>query len=330
MKSYIIGTICAACASVFGINVTAYAAENETAATAQSADSLNVPVNIIVWSAAALIALILVIFIITRLRRAMHSAAARGISYLISRIFSSSVHTARLNSDNAAQCVPQAPAPAKPERKSSFVTNAIPVDNTELITKTIREVDTDFIAEGFLTWSNDVFMTLQRAWTARDWTPIRPFEKEELFERHKRQLDEYIKHGQINILGDIRINESYLHKYERDSTYEYLTAYMSVDMTDCVVDESSRSVIGGDPKRVLKRKYLLTYMRRRGVKTRENADRTVSRSCPSCGAPVRISSSGRCEYCQSLVTAGDFDWVLTRMELVRAGTVIDNRGVVIM
>jgi hypothetical protein len=37
-------------------------------------------------------------------------------------------------------------------------------------------------------------------------------------------------------------------------------------------------------------------------------------SCPNCGAPLRIGMAGTCEYCRVKVTAGEFDWVLSRIE----------------
>jgi hypothetical protein len=37
-------------------------------------------------------------------------------------------------------------------------------------------------------------------------------------------------------------------------------------------------------------------------------------TCPSCGAPLNITMSGECEHCQAHVTAGEFDWVLSKIE----------------
>ena len=35
-----------------------------------------------------------------------------------------------------------------------------------------------------------------------------------------------------------------------------------------------------------------------------------SKFCPNCGAPTKITSSGKCEYCGSVITIGSHDWVL--------------------
>jgi hypothetical protein len=36
--------------------------------------------------------------------------------------------------------------------------------------------------------------------------------------------------------------------------------------------------------------------------------------CPGCGAPLAIAMAGTCEHCQAHVTAGEFDWVLSKIE----------------
>lgn len=205
----------------------------------------------------------------------------------------------------------------------------VPMDFTQQISNAIRQIDPNFSSDTFITWSKDVFITLQQAWTARDWSAIRPLEKEELFEQHKRQLDEYINNHKINIIERINVGQTHLHKYERDAQYEYLTVYMATRMVDYIIDENTRAVLKGDPNTDCYMNYLLTFMRKTGVKSREGNDKSVSKSCPNCGAPLSITSSGKCDYCGSIITTGDFDWVLAKMDAVKPNTVIDNRGVII-
>ncbi|HHZ05450.1 MAG TPA: hypothetical protein GX401_01475 [Clostridiales bacterium] len=55
----------------------------------------------------------------------------------------------------------------------------------------------------------------------------------------------------------------------------------------------------------------------------------MERECPHCGAPLQITSSGKCEYCGSIVTTGEFDWVLSDLDSVREDMSIINDGVII-
>ena len=53
-------------------------------------------------------------------------------------------------------------------------------------------------------------------------------------------------------------------------------------------------------------------------------EHAVVYTCPNCGAPLEISSSGVCEYCGSVVTTGQYSWVLTDFSGIRNDTVDDG------
>lgn len=195
------------------------------------------------------------------------------------------------------------------------------------ITRAITQTDPLFSPDRFIGWSKEVFVTLQQAWTARDWSRIRPFEKEELFRQHEQQLQEYINLGRINVMERINVNQSYLYKYVRDAEYEYLTVYLAARMGDYIIDEKTRQVIKGDPNREYHMQYLLTYMRKTGVLTNPATSNKSTTSCPHCGAPIQITSAGKCEYCDFIITTGEHDWVLSNLDSIKANTQLDGGGV---
>lgn len=205
----------------------------------------------------------------------------------------------------------------------------MPADHTGIILPAIRQVDPLFDPEKFLAWNKEVFVTLQNAWTARDWSKIRPFEKEELYRQHEQMLQEYISKKQINVVENINVNQAYLHKYERYTEYEYMTTYLQARMNDYIIDETTRQVVKGNPNQAIYPHYLLTFMRKNGVKTDPSSSGHSTTNCPNCGAPTAITSAGQCEYCGSVITTGDFDWVLSNIIAVRPGVNIDNSGVTI-
>ena len=202
-------------------------------------------------------------------------------------------------------------------------------DHTAEIEKAILAVDPLFHKDTFLSWSKEVYITLQQAWMERDWSKIRPFEKEELFAQHQKLLQEYIDKGHINVMERINVNQAFLQKYERDPQYEYLTVYMQVRMRDYIIDEKSKKVLMGDPNHDCYMKYLLKFTRKNGVKTDPASAGKSIVACPHCGAPTQITSAGKCEYCGFIVTTGDYDWVLCDMLSIKPGVVVDNRGVLI-
>lgn len=202
-------------------------------------------------------------------------------------------------------------------------------DHTGEIIPAILSFDPQFSGDKFIAWTKEVFFTLQYAWMERDWGKVRPFEKEELYKQHEMQLQQYIDNGRINVLERININQAFLQKYVRESDYEYLTVFFQVRMTDYIKDEKTGQVLKGSPNVDSHMKYLYTFMRKTGVLTDPASSNKSTTNCPNCSAPTRITSAGKCEYCDSVITTGAFDWVLSNIDGVKPQTVIDDSGVVI-
>lgn len=216
-------------------------------------------------------------------------------------------------------------------KKSSknFSAHIIPTDCTAQITEFIQQTDMDFNSDKFIAWSKNIFITLQTAWTERDWEKIRTLEKEELFEQHNTQIQEYIRLGRINVMERINVNQAYLHKYVRDENYENLTVCMKVRMIDYIIDEKSGKLLMGSKTADIDTTYLLTFIRSKGIKT-TIIDGIISNSCPHCGAPVDSASAGKCEYCGSIIHSGEYNWVLSDLQAVDENFQNDNHGITIL
>jgi len=62
--------------------------------------------------------------------------------------------------------------------------------------------------------------------------------------------------------------------------------------------------------------YHWKLIRRKGVLTKVNNQTNTVTQCPNCGANVFINASGECEYCESIISNGQYDWVLYSIETV--------------
>lgn len=188
-----------------------------------------------------------------------------------------------------------------------------PAAQNDEIARRIGEHDPGFSTERFLSYSEQVFVQLQQAWTERSWKKVRPLESESLFNLHKAQLDEFIRNGQINRMENVCVNESFLCDYAQEEKYEFLTVFMNTRYNDYIVEESTGKVIKGDPNRTYQVQYRLKFMRSVGVQTGEHSNETTTR-CPNCGAPVDVSETGECSYCGTVITTGEHGWVLCNMD----------------
>ncbi len=192
-----------------------------------------------------------------------------------------------------------------------FTTPALPAELSQAIAQQIQAIDPAFSADKFTAWAREVFLKLQQAWTARDWKVIRPFESEELFSQHNSQLEEYIRNNKINVVEKIGIKSCGLKSFTVDGDKEVLTVQLGAVMRDYVIDATTKQVLESDPNKDWYMTYELVFNRKTGVKTKEGLSNKSTTNCPNCGAPTQITSAGQCEYCGSVITTGEHDWVLS-------------------
>ena len=187
-------------------------------------------------------------------------------------------------------------------------------DNTDSVEAQIRNIDPMFSAENFMAFSKEVFIKLQAAWTDRKWEEIRPFESNELFEQHKQQLQYLIDNNQTNMMEKICVRYTCLNSFRQDGDKEIITMTLKSAMKDYTIDDKTKKVVQGNKNEDVYMVYTLTFMRKAGVKTKEGTEKTSTTNCPNCGAPTNITSSGKCEYCGSIITTGEHGWVLSGLE----------------
>ena len=186
----------------------------------------------------------------------------------------------------------------------------------EAVVAQIQAIDPNFSVDKFNAWVREVFIKLQQAWSDRDWKKIRPFESEELFSLHNSQLEEYIRGNKINMIEKIGIKSCNLVSFAEDGDKEVVKVRLSAVMRDYVIDATTRKVLESDPNKDWYMTYIMTFNRKKGVKTKEGVSNKSTTNCPNCGAPTEITSAGQCSYCGSIITTGEHDWVLTDLHSI--------------
>lgn len=181
---------------------------------------------------------------------------------------------------------------------------------SQAVAEQIRAIDPNFSADKFTAWAREVFIKIQEAWSQRDWKRIRPFESESLFSQHNSQLEEYIRNNKINVIEKIGIKECSLKSFALDGDKEVAIVQLSAAMRDYVVDATTFNVLESNPNIDWIMNYEMVFIRKKGVKTEAGISNKSTTNCPNCGAPTEITSAGQCEYCGSVITTGEHDWVL--------------------
>jgi predicted lipid-binding transport protein (Tim44 family) len=203
------------------------------------------------------------------------------------------------------------------ETRGPLLTSNVPEQGTERATvyqasvgharASFETAHPEFRWEAFELRVRAIATELQDAWTARDWERVRPLETESLFQMHRYWIDAYKRQRLRNIVADFRVASVEPVKVDSDAFYESITVRIYAEGRDHTVDEAGRTVAGSG----LQLRRWTEYWTL--IRTRTAAEATKL-ACPNCGAPVAVGATGICTFCGGKITAGDFDWVLSRIE----------------
>jgi hypothetical protein len=153
-----------------------------------------------------------------------------------------------------------------------------------------------------------IYAGLNAAWSHNQLEPVRGLVSDGLFDYLQYWVDAYRRQGLRNQLTNMRITRLQLAKLVRDKYYDSVTVRIWGTGLDYVV--RGEAVVRGSKHRERPYSEYWTFVRsaaRRGPARTDPA-------CSNCGAPLAITQAGTCDHCGAHVTAGEFDWVLSKNE----------------
>ncbi len=176
--------------------------------------------------------------------------------------------------------------------------------------RALKVRDAEFDLQGFKSRVGHVFGELQQAWTSLAWERARAFETDHLYTTHRYWIEQFEAAGARNVLDRIELGQIELAKVEQDAYFDALTVRVFASMLDYTEDADGQLLSGSRTKPRSFSEYW-TFIRRAG---RGSAAAAEPDSCPSCGAGLKVSQAGVCEYCGTKVVTGEFGWVLSSIE----------------
>lgn len=156
-----------------------------------------------------------------------------------------------------------------------------------------------------------VFLSLQQSWSQGRWELARPFETDHLFSTHRYWLEAYARQGLVNRIEDVEIVKVLPVRIETDAWFDAMTVRIWASARDWTEEVGSGRLVAGSRDRERRFSEYWTFLRRSSFQRQGSGDPAA---CPSCGAPLEIGMSGVCPYCDTKVTTGEFDWVLSQIE----------------
>ena len=192
------------------------------------------------------------------------------------------------------------------------------VEHNTIATSRVKYGDPNFDADAFTSWVREVYIQLQAAWTKKDWNLVRSLESTSLYSQHSTQLEDHIRAKTTNVLEKVYVENIRIKDfYENPDGNDTLVVILSSTLRDYVIEDKTRKVIEGDPRKDLFTVYQMNFIRKHGSQTESSVqDETVSDHCPNCGAPLKISAISKCDYCGSDITRSPNQWVLDTYDVV--------------
>jgi hypothetical protein len=155
-----------------------------------------------------------------------------------------------------------------------------------------------------------IYDRLAKAWSNNEVAPMRGLVSDGLYDYLAYWVDAYKRQGLRNQLTDLRITRTEVAKLIRDRWYDAITIRLWGTGKDFVVRSTTGEVVRGSKHR--ERPYSEYWTLIRSAQRKGPPKPTAA--CGNCGAPLAITQAGACEHCGSHVTAGEFDWVLSKIE----------------
>lgn len=155
-----------------------------------------------------------------------------------------------------------------------------------------------------------IFNELQEAWSSLNWERARPHETDSIFQMHRYWIDAYKAQKLRNALDQYQITAMQPVKIKQDAFYQAITLRIFAQGHDYTEDAHGR-VVAGSKTSLRKWSEYWTFIR--NSKAKPIAAR-ADLNCPNCGAPLKVNTTGICEFCGGKITSGEFDWVLSKIE----------------
>ena len=202
---------------------------------------------------------------------------------------------------------------------STGMTGAGFTNYSELVPiSTIKGADPNFSEAAMKEKISNLYVRMQNAWQAKEFEGIRPFMTDALYSQFKLQLDELSRSECTNYVERIAVLDVELTGWRSDEVVDAIVAIVNTRIVDYTTNDRTGKLVSGSQTVEKFMTYEWTLIRSKGMTTPvfsgEGSEDTATIHCPSCGAPVEINQSAKCPYCYSVISAADYDWVISAIK----------------
>lgn len=195
---------------------------------------------------------------------------------------------------------PPSPGPAVPDQGAAA---------TAAWLASIARSDPGFNEVAFLGWAQAAFTQLQKAWSDRDVTEAQAYLSLPLYATWKSQMQSLVQGHTLRMRANTQLTGAAIVEALQQGGMDAITVQFDGVSAEYDVDDRTNQIVDsggwGHPFR-----ECWTFMRKTGTKTLASGG-VLAHMCPRCGGPISLNEVGECQYCHSVITNGDFDWVVS-------------------
>jgi predicted lipid-binding transport protein (Tim44 family)/uncharacterized tellurite resistance protein B-like protein len=189
----------------------------------------------------------------------------------------------------------------------------------------LKERDTLFSLEKFIQKVNKAFIAVQEAWSNQDLGPVRQFISDGIDERFTLQTEMQKAEGYRNRMENITVQSSRIVGVFSDSHFDTIHVEITARADDTDVDLETGKKIRKNTSAPFTEYW--SFLRKPGVQTLEGKS-LVEGFCPNCGASLELSDTGKCGNCDSMLTSGEYDWVLAEITQSMEWNIVADKSLI--
>ncbi len=189
----------------------------------------------------------------------------------------------------------------------------------------LKQRDPGFSKEHFIQKANRAFIALQEAWSNQDLSAVNQFISDGIDERFTLQIEMQKAEGFRNRMENITVQSSRIVGVFSDSHFDTIHVEITGRANDSDVDLKTGKQLRKNTSDPFTEYW--SFLRKPGVQTLMGKG-LVEGVCPNCGSPIELSDTGKCGSCDSILTSGEYDWVLAEITQSMEWNVISDKSLI--
>ena len=151
---------------------------------------------------------------------------------------------------------------------------------------------------------SNIFIMLLLSIQNGDIDNVKHFLTDELYDKYKQIVDLHKSNNEMHFYDEANVKEISLSKRYKDDEFDVIEVDLTSRYMDYIIDlNTGKKKSGVDDHRVEINHRLV-------FKKKLNAVRGEVVKCAGCGANLDVNFTGKCEYCGTVHSAEDYDYIL--------------------